>query len=148
MDDDIKNVVADYHHYQAFGDQIKSVEDSCKNYQDAAAYSKKFKYEVWFGEWSLATDYCAHWLGGFNDGRVVPQDTCQWVDCPKTYLPQDIFTNATVDPSIEYNSPFGYGVSGNCKDYLVVKGKCSKDSAKFTDDDVKKIAKCALDSYN
>ncbi len=26
---------------------------------------------VWMGEWALATDSCAHWLGGFNDGNTV-----------------------------------------------------------------------------
>jgi hypothetical protein len=32
----------------------------------------EFKMEVWIGEWSLATDVCAMWLGGFNDGNTDP----------------------------------------------------------------------------
>jgi hypothetical protein len=27
-------------------------------------------FEVWLGEWSLATDVCAFWLGGFNDANT------------------------------------------------------------------------------
>ena len=32
-----------------------------------------FKYPVWVGEWSLATDVCAMWLGGFNDSNTEYQ---------------------------------------------------------------------------
>jgi hypothetical protein len=31
------------------------------------AYADQIKYPVWVGEWSLATDNAAMWLGGFND---------------------------------------------------------------------------------
>lgn len=34
------------------------------------------KYPIWVGEWALATDVCAMWLGGFNDGNTVPQYDC------------------------------------------------------------------------
>lgn len=48
------------------------------------------KYPVWIGEWSLATDVCAHWLGGFNDANTHPQYTCNWKPCPYTYLPASV----------------------------------------------------------
>jgi len=34
------------------------------------------KYEVWVGEWSLATDVCATWLGGFNDANTDASRPC------------------------------------------------------------------------
>jgi hypothetical protein len=33
---------------------------------------KNIKYEKWVGEWSLATDICAWWLGGFNESYNFP----------------------------------------------------------------------------
>lgn len=139
----------DHHYYQAFNQPaFATVEDSCKDYESNAGYADQFKYEVWFGEWSLATDVCAHWLGGFNDGNTVPQAQCQWVDCPVTYLPMDIFANATVDASIESNGPYGYGHDGDSSYYTIQNGKCSKDSALFSDSDVAAIAKCALQSFD
>lgn len=148
-DDDIEKVAFDHHYYQAFNQPaFTTVEDSCNDYEQNAAYADQFKYEVWFGEWALATDVCAMWLGGFNDGNTKPQAECQWVDCPETYLPVDIFTNATVDPSIASNGPYGYGIDGDSSYYVVKNGKCSKDSGFFSDDDVAAIAKCALKSYD
>jgi hypothetical protein len=46
------------------------------------------KYPVWVGEWSLATDVCAQWLGGFNDSNTAYQRTCAKVECPYSYMPQ------------------------------------------------------------
>ena len=34
------------------------------------------KYDVWVGEWSLATDVCALWLGGFNDANTDASREC------------------------------------------------------------------------
>ena len=34
------------------------------------------KYEVWVGEWSLATDTCAFWLDNFNDSKSPRTDPC------------------------------------------------------------------------
>ena len=148
-DDDIDKVVMDHHYYQAFNNPspFNTVKDSCDDYEQNAAYAEQFKYQVWFGEWALATDVCALWLGGFNDGNTPQQQECQMVDCPVTYLPSE-FTNATVDPSIDINGPFGYGIDGDATNYTIRAGKCTKDSAYFSDDDVKQIAKCALESYN
>ena len=48
--------------------------------------AKTIKYEVWVGEWSLATDVCATWLGGFNDANTDASRTCQRVECPASYM--------------------------------------------------------------
>ena len=55
----------DFHGYLAWSND-KTVEDYCKDIEGQLA-SVQIGYEVWMGEWSLATDTCAHWLGGFND---------------------------------------------------------------------------------
>ena len=76
-DDDIELVAMDHHYYQAFNSPaFTTVEDSCNDYESNASYAAQFKYEVWFGEWALATDVCAMWLGGFNDGNTQPQAEC------------------------------------------------------------------------
>jgi len=69
------------------------------------------------------------------------------VDCPATYLPAQ-FTNATVDPTIAVNGPFGPGPDGDSFNSTIRNGKCTKDSDHFGFDDVKTIAKCALTSFN
>ena len=52
---------------------------------------KNLKYDVWVGEWSLATDICAMWLGGFNESFDFPyQFDCEWVECPYSYLSGDL----------------------------------------------------------
>lgn len=67
-DDDMENVVMDMHIYQAWAEP-ETVEESCTSYHEViAANVKDVKYPVWVGEWSLATDTCAFWLGGFNSG--------------------------------------------------------------------------------
>merc|ERR1712051_645247 len=46
------------------------------------------QYDVWVGEWSLASDVCALWLGGFNDANtdVDSRAPCQRVQCPTSYM--------------------------------------------------------------
>jgi glucan 1,3-beta-glucosidase len=70
-------VAVDVHYYQAF---IKStdkksftdVAGACDNYSKyIAEIADGLDYPVWIGEWALATDVCAHWLGGFNDANTV-----------------------------------------------------------------------------
>lgn len=98
---------------------------------------------MWFGEWSLATDVCAHWLGGLNDGNTDPQFKCKQVDCPYSYLPDE--WKVDFDRSREINGPFGTGKPENV---TIRKGKCTIDSEYFSDDQVKAIAKCAVKSYD
>lgn len=81
-DDDMDKVVMDHHYYQAWNHDMNTTQQFCDDYERNAANAANMKYPVWFGEWALATDVCAHWLGGFNDGNTDPQFTCKWVDCP------------------------------------------------------------------
>lgn len=102
------------------------------------------KYPVWIGEWSLATDVCAHWLGGFNDANTHPQYTCNWKPCPYTYLPASVAedfdrTQATLGP---------FGPSEFADSALIHTGMCSDDSLYFNYTDVQKIARCAMDTYD
>ena len=71
-DDDHENVVMDHHYYQAWNQGMNTVQQFCDDYESNSANAETFKYDVWFGEWSLATDVCAHWLGGLNDGNTDP----------------------------------------------------------------------------
>jgi len=69
-DYDMHNVVYDYHPYLAFGSQFQEdILVHCDDYEKALSLASDVKYPVWAGEWSLATDVCAHWLNGFNDHR-------------------------------------------------------------------------------
>ena len=99
--------------------------------------AEKIKYPVWNGEWSLATDACAFWLDGFNDykldgfnnGGVPKTDKCQWVECPKTYLPDDVAVD--MDRTAYMQGPFG-------SNYLSVAqyGMCPTDSSRWSDEDM------------
>lgn len=142
-DEDMDNVIIDHHYYQAWNQGMWTTGDFCNDYEVNSAYADTFKYPVWFGEWSLATDICAHWLGGFNDGQDAPQMECNWVDCPYSYLPED--------EAVDFNrtayilGPFG---TGNPNYFCIQNGKCSSDSLYFSDSDVSVIAQCALSSFN
>lgn len=133
----------DHHYYQAWIHGKKTVQEFCDDYEGNAANADNSKYEVWFGEWALATDTCAHWLGGFNDGNNSPEWECRWVDCPRSYLPDGIAVDFDRDAPIL--GPFGSG----WKDWFAIhKGKCSTDSTYFNETQVRDIAKCALASYD
>jgi len=86
-DDDIDKVAMDHHYYQAWNQGMNTTQQFCDDYEKNAATADAVKYEVWFGEWALATDVCAHWLGGFNDANTDPQFECTWNECPVSYLP-------------------------------------------------------------
>jgi len=75
---DYHKVALDHHYYQTFSSQeFSQIVQNCQDYQYEAKAAKAFKMEVWFGEWSLATDNCAMWLGGFNDiGPNTPYHEC------------------------------------------------------------------------
>ena len=61
---------------------MDNITQFCDEYETYAAQADEIKYDVWIGEWSLGTDFCAHWLGGFNEGNGAPQFECKRVDCP------------------------------------------------------------------
>ena len=72
-DNDHDKVVLDHHYYTAWNQQMTDKGKYCDDYGANTNAAKSIKYDVWFGEWALATDVCAHWLGGFNDGNTNPQ---------------------------------------------------------------------------
>jgi glucan 1,3-beta-glucosidase len=144
-DDDHEDVVMDHHYYQAFTrNPSTDPQAHCDEYETIAKnLTETIKYDIWIGEWSLATDICAMWLNGFNDLRNPPQFECNWVDCPYSYLPKDQAVD--FDRTADILGPFGGKLStGAC----IQKGKCSTDSKFFSFDQVNKIAKCAMGSWN
>jgi len=82
------------------------------------------------------------WLGGFNDANTDAQFKCKWVDCPAPYVTE---TAVDFDRSAALLGPFG---TGNPYQTNVQKGKCAIDSEFFSNEEVRTLAKCALDSYD
>lgn len=72
--------------------------------------------EVWFGEWALAVDNCAHWLQGFNDAGSKPQFGCRQVECPKSYLPAPF--NVDFDRTADTHGPYGYNVNPDIQQHI------------------------------
>jgi glucan 1,3-beta-glucosidase len=81
-DDDMENVVMDTHQYFAWGGAHGDIGNYCDEYGSTIGNALRVKYDVWVGEWSLATDVCATWLGGFNDANTDASRECQRVECP------------------------------------------------------------------
>lgn len=70
-DEDISNVIMDTHQYFAWWSAQTEIQGYCNGYQELfEENAPSIKYEIWVGEWSLATDVCAMWLGGFNDSNT------------------------------------------------------------------------------
>ena len=88
-DTDSENVVMDTHKYLAWEDAQTSIGQYCDIYGATMTSPSiaNIKYPIWVGEWSLATDVCAMWLGGFNDADTPAQFTCKTLTCPTTYMP-------------------------------------------------------------
>ena len=99
------------------------------------------KYDVFNGEWALATDTCVQWLNGFNDHRDLFDKPCAWVDCPKPYLPAS--TAVDLDRSADIQGPYGSSKEGNIR-----KGKCMSDSLYLKDSDVNLLGKCAIKAFD
>jgi len=108
---------------------MNTTQQFCADHYNNAANAVTFKYDIWIGEWSLATDVCAHWLGGFNDGNTDVQFQCKRVDCPKSYLPDDLAVD--FDRTADMLGPFG---TGNKDVVTIKKGMCSTDSSFFNHD--------------
>lgn len=146
-DNDIEKVALDTHFYTAFfPNAVNTVEDACKTYDGAMKTADGIKYEVWVGEWAIATDACATWLGGFNDGNTnftVQGHQCNRVECPKSYMPDEFAFD--FDRNAELLGPFG---EGNPQDVCIMNGTCPTDSKHFDYDEVKTIARCALKAYD
>ena len=140
MFDDWTNVAMDTHYYQAWW-SASSLDDFKGGYDNSLGWSHTIDAEVWVGEWSLATDVCAMWLGGFNDNNTPYSYECNWVECPYSYLPEETATD--FDRTAETLGPFGSN-----KLSVVNYGKCPSDSLHFNDDEVDQIAKAALDAFD
>jgi glucan 1,3-beta-glucosidase len=140
-DNDHENVVLDTHLYTAWDPRRENILEYCGQYKSRLQEVSLIKYDVWVGEWSLATDVCAMWLGGFNDNNTDYQFTCNWIDCPKSYLPEDLAVD--FDRTAPVLGPFGQN------DKSVVRyGKCPSDSLYFGDNDVRALGQCALHSFD
>lgn len=143
-DDDCENVALDTHIYMAWEtpktqiDQFCSMIDFYLNNPDAA----EIKYDMWVGEWSLATDECGMWLDGMNDEQEgFPQYPCVYHDCPSSYMPEPY--NFDFDREADVLGPIGEH-SPN----LIKKGQCPYDAGMFDDQEVKQLADCTLDMFN
>eukprot|EP00806_Schmidingerella_arcuata_P000787 Macronucleus_171.p1 GENE.Macronucleus_171~~Macronucleus_171.p1 ORF type:complete len:405 (+),score=195.34 Macronucleus_171:1-1215(+) len=143
-DDDMENVILDTHQYFAWFGQHEDIGTYCDDYGNIMKTAQAIKYPVWVGEWSLATDVCATWLGGFNDANTDASRECQRVDCPYSYLSEHA---VDFDRNAEKLGP--YGSSGlNRSHSTIQKGKCPIDSAYYSDDQVMRLGQCTLDIFN
>jgi len=143
-DDDHENVVMDTHQYFAWWEKRGDIGLYCDDYGAVMNMAQYVKYDVWVGEWALATDVCAQWLGGFNDANTDASRTCQRVECPYTYMKSE---GTDFDRTAEKLGP--YGSSGLERDHATIQnGTCAIDSDFYPNDQVKRLGQCALDVFN
>jgi glucan 1,3-beta-glucosidase len=146
-DDDMDQVAVDVHHYQAFmgAPNFVTTKDSCDEYETSiSAIVDKLKYPAWLGEWSLATDVCAWWLGGFNDANTHAQYNCSLIPCPYSYMEHNY--GGDFNRSAPILGPFGpeeFVHQAN-----VHNGMCTSDSNYFDRTQIQTIARCALDTFD
>ena len=146
-EDDRHMVAMDHHGYLAWGNW-DSWEDACDQFTSDTNNTKQFRdggIEVWWGEWALATDNCAHWLGGCNDANPNPQQACKPVPCPMSYLPADQFNTEFNRDSTEPLGPWGTADQTKCS---ITGGICWDDSEQFTKEEVGKLATCMLKAFD
>ena len=143
-DDDHENVVMDTHQYFAWGGPHGDIGTYCDEYGANISQANNVKYDVWVGEWSLATDVCATWLGGFNDANTGPSRDCQRVECPYSYLDEH-----AVDLDRTADSLGPYGKTGLDFEQSTIKnGQCTIDSAFYADDQVMRLGQCVMTIFN
>ena len=136
----------DTHQYIAWGPALPFMSNYCTQYRATMQMAKTIKYEVWVGEWSLATDVCATWLGGFNDANTDASRTCQWVDCPPTYMGEH---GTDFDRTVAALGPFGQTGKGDKRDHSLIRnGQCAIDSAHWDDSHVMTLGQCMIDIFN
>jgi len=144
-DNDLHNVVMDTHFYQAWWGK-GALPDYCWGYYNLWNTAHALKYPVWVGEWSLATDVCALWLGGFNDANTAAVFPCSYVECPKPYMPAE--TAVDVDRTKDINGPFGTALGDGFDHAFIKNGMCATDSTYFSDADVAMLGGCALRAFD
>lgn len=150
VEEDRHMVAVDHHGYLAWT-MNATVEEYCTEWAQNVTGADPWVeagYEVWWGEWSLATDTCAHWLGGFQDGKTNITEwpgnvTCNPVPCPKSYMPDDFKTD--FDREVEWPFPRGAGIMDQVS---VNKGMCWDDSLHFNHTQVQAISKCIMDEFD
>jgi len=140
-DNDHENVVLDTHFYTAWDKRRGNIGEYCDHYGNTIKEAKLIKYDVWVGEWALATDVCAMWLGGFNDNNTGYEYSCDWVPCPKSYLPEDVAVD--FDRNAPILGPFGQNTRS-----VIRNGLCASDSLYYTDSDVNTLGHCATSFFN
>ena len=140
-DDDMENVVMDTHFYTFFWPRLLNIREYARGYRLYLDLAKLIKYPVWVGEWSLATDSCATWLQGFNDSASHMWYRCHRVDCPQSYLPDELAVD--FDRTAKSIGPFGTGEHSYIK-----KGRCTIDSNHFKADDVAYLGQYHVESFN
>lgn len=140
-DDEIENVVMDAHLYQAWYERKDTIQEYCDLYFETALGAQNIKYDVWVGEWALATDTCAMWLGGFNDNNSDLVFECERVDCPVSYLSDDFAVD--FDRTASELGPYGSNHRATVKE-----GKCTTDSSYFSEEDVAYLGSCAMDAWD
>lgn len=143
--DDVQDTVLDHHFYWAFahqqGDYLTSVGQTCAYVEKYAKMAEQFHYDVWFGEWALATDNCAQHLNGFNNGEMNPNYTCAQMECPKPYITECVgceASTADLDRTSPILGPFG-NLGTNQKNSIKY-GKCWTDSLSYSQLQVQYIA--------
>jgi len=139
-----EKVAIDNHHYQAWT-TLKTTKGFCDDYT-AAFKDVETDYEVWIGEWSLATDTCAQWLEGLNDGKTTKRFTCKAVTCPpaNNYL-QDPRVVADFDRAAAASPPFGAEPFAT---YGITKGSCWTGSDDLSSQDIGMIGACAVEAFD
>lgn len=136
--DNATDVVIDHHQYWAFAGYPgnSTLADFCGAFENEAARADEFKFEVWLGEWALATDNCAHWLNGLNRGVPNQGFKCAKLSCPQTYMPDKV----DFDRNADILGPFG---DSNSTLNSIQKGQCFTDSLNLDQGQVRELAKCA-----
>ena len=146
-DNDMENVILDTHPYMAFWTDPDHVFDTPEGYCEAyaeelfAPETVGIKYPMWAGEWSLATDVCAHWLNGFNDYRDPYVHECAWVECPYSYMPEPY--GVDFDRTLPEIGPYGVSPAQTPR-----YGMCATDSNNFNHADIQVLADCTLDTFD
>lgn len=142
-DESVEGIVMDTHFYTAWWGSQDSIEGYCGGYEGTMSNLKNtMRYPVWVGEWSLATDVCAMWLGGFNDSNTEYQNTCEMVECPRSYLPEEF----AVDFDREAAGPLG--PFGSSKRSTIESGMCYNDSQYYSNKEVTRLGECAVQAFD
>lgn len=143
-DDDCQNVALDTHVYMAWETPKTHIPLFCERIYELlyAEDIKNIKYDMYVGEWSLATDECGMWLDGMNDEQEgFPQFECQYQDCPKSYMPAPL--DFDFDRTAEELGPVGEN-SPN----LIKYGQCPYDAGLFSYEQVRELGECTLEIFD